>query len=104
MAQANFVRKAFNIEYLKEAAKKPSISQYTIEAEVELSDGEYNYFADNLLDDFDFISKNKEKMYVDINNVWHCILVKAKGAEDGILVESEGHYYARYAAYANSIL
>lgn len=104
MAQANFVRKAFHIGDLKDAAKKPGISQYTIEATIELSGEEYNYFTDNLLEDFDFISKHKEKMYTDINHVWHCILVKVIGANEGILVESEGYDYARYAAYINLIL
>ncbi|MEL7568939.1 MAG: DUF6329 domain-containing protein [Eubacteriaceae bacterium] len=99
MALVNFVRKAVNIHELKEAAKKPGISQYSSETIIELSEEEYNYFADNLLEDFDFISKHKEKMYTDINNVWHCILIKAKGAENGILIESEGYDYARYSAY-----
>ena len=29
----------------------------------------------------------------------HCILVMTQGAGDGILIESEGYKYARYAAY-----
>ena len=32
-------------------------------------------------------------------DVVHCILVKGQNASDGILVNSEGSGYARYAAY-----
>jgi len=38
-------------------------------------------------------------MRIDKNGVRHCILVKVSGENDGILVESEGYEYARYAAY-----
>jgi hypothetical protein len=38
-------------------------------------------------------------MYIDTNGVYHCIYVKGEGAKDGILIESEGYSYARYAAY-----
>lgn len=102
MALVNFVRKAVNIDELKEAAKRPGISQYSIIDTIELSHEEYNHFIENLLDEFDFISDYKDKMYSDANCVWHCILVKAKDEEDGILVESEGYDYARYSAYLSN--
>lgn len=74
-------------------------SQYTIEEVVELEPEIFEDFAYGLLDDQDFIKNRTELMYRDGNGVWHCILVRAKGRKDGILVESEGYEYARYAAY-----
>jgi hypothetical protein len=51
------------------------------------------------LEDREFIEDNISEMYLDTENVRHCLLVKAKGGRDGILVEAEGYSYARYAAY-----
>ncbi|MBW8382223.1 MAG: DUF5049 domain-containing protein [Youngiibacter sp.] len=38
-------------------------------------------------------------MYVDTNGVYHCIYIKAEGAKEGILCESEGYNFCRYASY-----
>ena len=38
-------------------------------------------------------------MYVDEDGVWHAILVTAKEVDYGIVVQSEGYDYARYAAF-----
>ena len=38
-------------------------------------------------------------MYQDKNGVSHCLLVLGEGQDDGILVESEGSFYARYSAF-----
>jgi len=100
MATAIFRRKAVDISELKTRSDLTRYgNQYVIEKVVELEQAEYDEFANNLLDDRDFIEENKDLMFVDTNDVWHCILVKAKGATDGILVESEGYEYARYTAY-----
>lgn len=96
--KAHFVRKACTIKDLKGYNNEIG-SQFTIEAVVELEPAEYESFANNLLDDFDYIAQHVNKMYVDSDKVWHCILIKAKGAKNGILAESEGYDYARYAAY-----
>ena len=37
------------------------------------------------------------------DGVWHCLLVTGEGMEDGVLVESEGSSYARYAAFVPSV-
>jgi len=97
--KAHFFRKACTIEELKDIIGRDKGSEYTIEETVELEQAEYERFTKNLLDDFDFIAQRKDKMWMDGNKVWHCLLVKAKGAEEGILVESEGYDYARYAAF-----
>lgn len=64
---------------------------------LEISD--FRKFEDRLLDNYEFISVNKELMYVDEDGVWHAILVTAKEVDYGIVVQSEGYDYARYAAF-----
>lgn len=38
-------------------------------------------------------------MWVDDNGVYHCLLVTGAGHSDGLLVESDGFSYARFASY-----
>ena len=45
------------------------------------------------------ILENAEVMGVDRVDVYHCLLVTGEGRTDGLLVESEGSGYARYASY-----
>ena len=52
-----------------------------------------------MLDDYDFIRNNIDLMYCDREGVYHCLLVVGEDRPDGILVESEGSSYARYAAF-----
>jgi len=96
--KAHFVRKASTIDDLK-GYEMESGSQFVIEEVVELEVDEFKAFSKNLLDDHDFIAKRVDKMFLDADNVWHCLLVKAKDADEGILIESEGYDYARYASY-----
>lgn len=63
-----------------------------------LPDDQYRKFQKNMLDDYDFIRQYRDEMYQDGDTV-HCILVKGMNSSDGILVNSEGANYARYAAY-----
>ena len=63
-----------------------------------LPDDQYRKFQKNMLDEYDFISQYRDEMYQD-GDIVHCILVKGMNSSDGILVNSEGSGYARYAAY-----
>jgi hypothetical protein len=100
MSKAVFLRKPADVEELKSRTLKPlEGAKFVIEEIVEISQGEYDHFAANLLDDYPFIQENIEAMYMDQDGVYHCIYVKAEGSSEGILVESEGYDYARYAAY-----
>lgn len=69
-----------------------------IEKIVELSESEYKSFRTNLLRDSVFISENKEHMYMDRKGTYHCLLVLGENQPEGVLVESEGYDYARYAS------
>lgn len=103
MKKAYFLRKAADLEAVKAAYQDNKGTDkgvsFVIEKILELPEAEYRAFAENLLADRYFIRENENLMCVDVNKVWHCILVKAEGAKEGILVEAEGYDYARYAAY-----
>ena len=80
----------------KEVCFEPS--ECEIEKVIHLSDSEFARFQQTLLDNYDFLHENADLMRVE-NGVTHCLLVVGETFEDGILVNSEGSDYARYAAY-----
>ena len=53
--------------------------------------------------DYNFIQENMEQMHCDSNGVYHCLLLTGEGRNDGLLVESEGYGYCRYASYVPNI-
>ncbi len=100
MSKAFFARKAINVNELKGiTAQECGKSEFVIEKIIELPIDKWEYFKENLLDDFDFISNNIELMFIDINRVWHVLLVKAEDSVESILVEAEGYEWARYSSY-----
>ena len=84
------------IFHRKEACFEPS--ECEIEKVIHLSDSDFARFQQTLLDNYDFLHENADLMRVE-NGVTHCLLVVGETFEDGILVNSEGSDYARYAAY-----
>ena len=80
----------------KEVCFEPN--ECEIEKVIHLSDSDFARFQQMLLDNYDFLHENAELMRVE-NGVTHCLLVVGETLEDGILVNSEGSDYARYAAY-----
>ncbi|OCN00405.1 hypothetical protein A7X67_16195 [Clostridium sp. W14A] len=69
-----------------------------VERALELSKAEYREFRDHLTRDMPFIAENRDWMLIDENNVAHCLLVLGEGGSEGVLVNSEGYDYARYAS------
>ncbi len=53
--------------------------------------------------DYAFIQENIEHMHCDSSGVYHCLLLTGEGRNDGLLVESEGYGYCRYASYVPNI-
>ena len=51
------------------------------------------------LEDRPFITENIPLMHQDEGGVYHCLLILGRGRADGILTESEGYSYPRYALY-----
>ena len=80
----------------KEACFEPS--ECEIEKVIHLSDSDFARFQQTLLDNYDFLREHADLMRVE-GSVTHCLLVVGESFEDGILVNSEGSDYARYAAY-----
>jgi hypothetical protein len=70
-----------------------------IEKVITLSGAEYDIFRDNMLKDCEFISENKECMYVDVNGTTHCLLVLGENRDDGVLIDSQGSDYSRYSSF-----
>lgn len=66
---------------------------------VELPPGEFRKFKEDLLQAQPFIMEHANDLYVDNSGLTHGMLVLCEGIDDGILVNSEGFAYARYAAY-----
>lgn len=70
-----------------------------IEKIVEFPEADYKSFRSNLIRDAGFISENIDRMHVDKDGIYHCLLVLGEKQPDGVLVESEGYDYARYASF-----
>ncbi len=92
MRKVLFQRKAYKEEIIPN-------DEFVVEKVIELENGEFESYLDNILQDKDFIEENAGLMYVDDEDKWHAILVTSKEADFGILVQSEGYSYARYSAY-----
>lgn len=94
MSKVEFIRKPWSMEL--DPRKKGY--NYKIENIVTLEPKLFEEFLADPQKDYDFIKDNSERMYTDKNGIWHCILITAEGYNFGILVQSEGYSYARYAA------
>ena len=92
MRKVLFQRKAYKEEIIPN-------DEFVVEKVIELENCEFESYLDDILQDKDFIEENAGLMYVDDEEKWHAILVTSKEADFGILVQSEGHSYARYSAY-----
>ena len=95
--KTNFIRKP-------EASELIPQDEFVIEKVIKLPNNEFTSFVHNPLFDYDFIKENKELMRIDNYEIWHCILVTGEGYDFGILVNSEGSSYARYASFIPLLL
>lgn len=75
-----------------------SETECVVDKTVELPAERYRHFKSHLLGFEPFITENRDWMRVDENNVAHCLLVLGEGGSEGVLVNSEGYDYARYAS------
>lgn len=101
---AYFLRNARRLDDLEDfrkesVRKRIKPKQYIIEKVIALSKIDYENFTTDLLADRQFIADNTHLMFVDVNNIWHCLLVLEKGKEDiGILVDSKKKDFPMYSA------
>ena len=84
--------------FRKEPTFEPS--DCVVEKVIKLSGAKYDSFRRNMLVNQDFIRDNVDLMYHEVERgKLHCIMVVGEGRRDGVLVDSSGSYYARYAAF-----
>lgn len=81
-------------------AKEPRLEsmQCKVEKIISLSKEDFEYFTNHLLKEYPFLKENKESMYVDGNEICHCLLVIGEGHQEGVLVGAQGYGYARYTS------
>ncbi|MBQ8349503.1 MAG: hypothetical protein IJY19_07690 [Ruminococcus sp.] len=70
-----------------------------VEKAVAVSHDEFYNLKSHPLRDNDLITEHSEMMFCDDDGVYHCLLIYDKENGDGLLIESEGSPYARYAQY-----
>lgn len=71
----------------------------TIERTIHLPAKAYEQFLAHPMDKYVFLRENAERMSVDQQGTYHCLLVTGEGHIGGVLVQSEGAEYARYTSY-----
>lgn len=89
MINANLLR--------KESEFRPQ--KCIVEKAAAVSHAEFLNLKQNPLRDNELIAENVELMYCDSNDIYHCLLIYDEDQGDGLLIESEGMSYARYAQY-----
>lgn len=75
-------------------------SPFVVVREIILSEGKYRSFQKNLLEYAPFIAARTDLTGYNLQTgCFRCLLVTTRNRRDGILVNSEGSSYARYAVY-----
>lgn len=75
-----------------------------IEKTVTVSAEEFEELLEDPLEGRAFLAEHASLMRQDrIHDVFHCLLVTGEGRIDGLLVESEGYDFARYASYVPEV-
>ena len=78
---------------------------FTVVREIILSESKYRRFQADLLAETPFIAARTHLTgYSEKSGRFRCLLVSTRKRQDGILVDSEGYAYARYAAYVLSLI
>jgi len=93
---AKFNRKANSINR-NDLRSKNAHTAYRVTKVITLPLDAYTNFTKNLIDDYDFITKNQDYMGFR-DNCYHCLMITANEASTAVLAESEGYDYARYSA------
>lgn len=70
-----------------------------VEKVITLYGRSFSELKDHPLHENQYIVQNRDLMYIDSNDVAHCLLMVDYDSGDGILVESEGMSYARKSQF-----
>ena len=74
-----------------------------VEKVITLYGKSFSELKDHPLRDDPYIAENRDLMYIDSNDVAHCLLMVDYDSGDGILVESEGMSYARKSQFIPNV-
>ena len=97
---ACFYRKAASVRDLLDKAPFPEKARFKITKVIELPKEQYRRYRNELWRDVSFLSRNESNMRFDEKSeTFLCLFVTCRDANTGLLVESEGFGYARYAAF-----
>ena len=97
LIHSHFCYKACCLRELKDI-KDDEPLRVQVEKVIELTQEQYRHFSAHLLEDMPFIAANRDLAGRDPQGVTRCLLVTTRSIRGGVLVNSEGHDYARYAA------
>ena len=70
-----------------------------VEKAIAVSHAEFENLKRHPLQDNNLIAENTDLMYCDSDDIYHCLLIYDEEQGDGLLIESEGSSYLRYAQY-----
>lgn len=73
-----------------------------VEKAIEVPHSKFDDLKRHPLRDHRLIAENADLMYCDSDDNYHCLLIYDQEQGDGLLIESEGTSYARYAQYIPS--
>lgn len=100
MDRAVFIRKAIHIGELKAPYEERFANPFTVERIAEMEPEDFKKFGEELYEYYRVLYDNRDAMHFDMGcRRFHCLLVTTPERKEGILVQSEGYAYARYAAY-----
>ncbi len=86
--------------------RKPSDfrpNEFVVEKTIPLSADMFESVLRAPMENYSFLREHTDLMHCDENHVFHCLLLTGEGRNDGILVESEGAAYCRYAAHVPDV-
>lgn len=92
----HFHFKANHLRNLRNTAKDQPV-RVEVTKIIELTQAQYQHFSSHLLEDMPFIAANRELMSGG-DGATRCLLVTARNIRGGLLIDSQGYDYARYAA------
>ena len=86
--------------------RKPSdfdLRSFEVSKTIRLPAEDFEAVLQKPMREYGFVQENIDQMHCDSSGVYHCLLLTSEGRNDGLLVESEGYGYCRYASYVPNI-